>query len=568
MELNIKPFHKNTYAKGGILIKNSSPKVWLNEIEKIGFSLNAIKSYPIPSKIANELYGCLIVYNDNLKIKDIGKNAYCQVIENKVFIPENAIIYPAISPKDFENIFDENQYILHPDFGFFELNETVNWNLLILIPEEVKVLIKEPYKTVFIPQQLKSIRIEANLDQAFNAIDNPFSEEEFIEKLPFDMQKILKGNQREMDKFLKFLEQNPEQALKFAVPLDTLGTFRGNNDGSFRFGNKSNIDFLKWLKVLVIINVAIIIIIAVVSICGSLLSSLAFIFIFWLIRYLIKGYNERSFKSTVGNRSSFLLDNSRFNALQNKYENLAKEFTKQKEYHKAANVYLRLLKDNNKAAETLEKAGHYNEAAAIYLKYCKNKSKAAECYEEGKMYLQAIEIYKELPENNFEKIGDLYVKLNQHEEAQEYYIFVIEDYKKKYQFVKASLIFRKKIYDFQSAQDLLFEGWRSKIDAYNCLNNYFANIQDIDVLKSRIIATYNNDVDETNNINFVQVLKNEYSKDDDDLKELIRNIVYEIVAEKIQEEPNVVSELIFFNKTDKQYTKDVMKYKLNRKTKY
>jgi hypothetical protein len=56
--------------------------------------------------------------------------------------------------------------------------------------------------------------------------------------LPFDMKKVLKGNNAEVEKYLKYLAQNPEAALKMAIPLDMMGTSRGKAYANLRF--KSN----------------------------------------------------------------------------------------------------------------------------------------------------------------------------------------------------------------------------------------------------------------------------------------------------------------------------------------
>jgi Tfp pilus assembly protein PilF len=82
-------------------------------------------------------------------------------------------------------------------------------------------------------------------------------------------------------------------------------------------------------------------------------------------------------------------------------------------------------------------------------------------------------LYKELNED--EKVGDLYVILNDKVKANKYFEKVIENYKTNFQYVKASLVYKNKIGDCSQAQDLLMEGWRANKDAGKCLNNYFAN---------------------------------------------------------------------------------------------
>ena len=48
---------------------------------------------------------------------------------------------------------------------------------------------------------------------------------------------------------------------------------------------------------------------------------------------------------------------------------------------------------------------------------------------------------------------------------------------------------------------------------------------------------------------------------------MIRNIAYEITAERVDVNPEIASELVHFNKNNKSLLKDVMKYKLKMKKK-
>jgi hypothetical protein len=69
MELRIKPFPKNNYPKKGLLIKGSSPLVWLYEMEILGIDLHEVQSFPIPSTEPNILYGCFLVFKNRLRTK-------------------------------------------------------------------------------------------------------------------------------------------------------------------------------------------------------------------------------------------------------------------------------------------------------------------------------------------------------------------------------------------------------------------------------------------------------------------------------------------------------------------
>lgn len=262
---------------------------------------------------------------------------------------------------------------------------------------------------------------------------------------------------------------------------------------------------------------------------------------------------------SAGSGGSALIDSERFATIQNRYEKMAEEFKERKDYAKAAHVYMRLLKNHYKAADVLEEGELFSEAAAVHLKYCNNKNKAAECYEKGHVYKQSIELYRELNQN--EKVGDLYTILKDKPEADKFYGKVIDEYKVNNQYVKASFIYKNKIKNIEDAQDVLITGWRSNKDAFNCLNNYFVNIESREKLSMAITSIYESDVSAENSELFLQAMKHEFKKHED-LEEITKNIAYEIVADKITIKPDIASELVAFNEKNKSMLKDVMRYKL------
>lgn len=596
MELKLRINSKNTFPKGGVFIKSGLPKVWLQEIQNIGLAFHLVKAFPVPGANANELFGCLLVLDQShIKADRIGKNYFYQLIENKLFIPENTIVTPQLTKAEWHNLFSEHYHFMHPDIGLVELKDEVSWIDLLETPVLKEVDILEPSKTIHIPQYISSLRYEANTEEILEALEKPFSQEDMPDELPFDMEELMKGNQREMDKFLAFLEKNPEMALKLAIPLDTLGTARGGFDGKFSFEgngsgfsgggsfsggsrntiNESKFDGKPFLIVFKIIFVLVLLFnmkscdFTNSNIGGS--SPFALIVILFAISLIIAlalisngsssssgGYSPPR-QPSAGSGGSALIDSERFATIQNRYEKMAEEFKERKDYAKAAQVYMRLLKNHYKAADVLEEGELFSEAAAVHLKYCNNKNKAAECYEKGHVYKQSIELYRELNQN--EKVGDLYTILKDKPEADKFYGKVIDEYKVNNQYVKASFIYKNKIKNIEDAQDVLITGWRSNKDAFNCLNNYFVNIESREKLSRAITSIYESDVSAENSELFLQAMKHEFKKHED-LEEITKNIAYEIVADKITTKPDIASELVAFNEKNKSMLKDVMKYKL------
>ena len=103
MELRIKPFPKNSFPKRGLLIKGSSPSLWLREMDLLDIDLNEVRSFPIPSNEPNVLYGCFLVFR-NLAPSEIGRNSYFQCVDDKFFIPENTVFYPKVNSEEWQNI--------------------------------------------------------------------------------------------------------------------------------------------------------------------------------------------------------------------------------------------------------------------------------------------------------------------------------------------------------------------------------------------------------------------------------------------------------------------------------
>jgi hypothetical protein len=573
MELQIKPHIKNNFPLGGILIKGNSVTLWLKEIQSLKLNLKELQVYPIPNTIPNTIWGCLIITTDKINTHQVGKNELCQMVSPNLYIPERASLSPAITAIEINQLFSSAKHIIHPEFGLVELTEELNFETLLCKPELKSYFVLKPKNSVFIPKKIKSFQIkpvtpeeilknleenvfpkkekmkdkslnifekgklafykmlftktkkatnsndsENNKTQIGSAIEsfiNLISKKEsnWQEKLQRDFENLEERNKKQVDKLLDLLKNNPEEALKYAIPLDDTGTTRGGNKTQFELSKR-------WYDL---------------SLFGNLSSS-------------------------FGNGSVDLGDH--FHELKNQYNLSAQELIKQNEHHKAAFIYMKLLKNNLMAAQTLENGNYFWEAATIYLKSAGNKKKAAECYEKGKMTHEAIELYKELSEN--EKVGDLYLTIQKRKEANIYFEKVIDHYKLKNQYVKASLIYKNKMNNELGGQALLLAGWRGNADAINCLNNYFSNFKDIKLLKNEINSIYKNDLTQQNSESFLQVIQHEYDKKNE-LSDMIKEMAYEIIAAQIPTNPSIVSEMKGFNKNDKELVKDALRFRVGKK---
>ncbi|WP_228451947.1 hypothetical protein [Chryseobacterium sp. G0186] len=298
------------------------------------------------------------------------------------------------------------------------------------------------------------------------------------------------------------------------------------------------------------------------SVIGTLIIFLIVAFIILMVIAALKDkeQNERNSRRKGAAGGNFYLETSLFDRIRSKYEELAEKYIAEKDYKKAAKVYMNLLQDNYRGAKTLENGLFYNEAAAVYLKKLKNKSDAASCYEKAKQYKKAIDLYKDMEQK--EKVGDLYKEINDLQNAHTYYQMVADDYTTNKQMVKASLVYRKKMEKTEEAQKILLKGWEEDKDAFNCLNNYFANIVDVKKLETEIQDLYAKTPD-YKKIIYLDAMKHEFKKDPE-LQSITRNIAYEIIAEKVGNRSEIVNELKHFNPDDEVILKDISRFKTGR----
>ncbi|WP_418122503.1 tetratricopeptide repeat protein [Chryseobacterium sp. PTM-20240506] len=298
------------------------------------------------------------------------------------------------------------------------------------------------------------------------------------------------------------------------------------------------------------------------SVLGTLGIFVAVAIIIFVVMISLKDKEKNDQRSGRRGNSggNFYLENSLFDRIRSKYEELAEKYITEGDYKKAAKVYMNLLQDNYRAAKTLENGGFYNEAAVIYLKRLHNKSDAAACYEKAKQYRKAIDLYKELDQK--EKVGDLYKEMNDIKNAHIYYQMLADDFVDNSQMVKASLIYRKKMEMPDEAQKILLTGWKENKDAFNCLNNYFANIFDSTKLEREIQHLYE-ETPADKKLIYLEAMKYEFKKNSS-LQTVTRNIAYEIISEKVETHSEIVNELKYFNPDDSLILKDISRYKTGR----
>lgn len=485
MELSLKPSQHNHFPLNGILVKGASVKRWLLELQRMELNLNHVSVYPLPGLTANSVWGCLIVPQSVISQLNLEQNEICQQVSSNFFIANKSELFPVMTVTELEKLFAQSVWLMHPEIGLVELKETLDVSKLITLPHEALLRVIQPESAPFIPKEIKSFQVApVDVEKSLEKLEEQFFPKRekmedqplsFFEKVkmqfyklqfrkkeggnklgtrsnssdsaqrtgevngfgkfmqslmkPFNGKKkgnysdrihenledLEKRNQKQLDKLLDMLRNNPDEALKYAIPLDETGSSRGQSNGRLELSKN-------W----------------------SVFSIFA----------------DRQLSNTRSGGSVDIGDY--YGSLKEQYRQTAAELIKQKNYEKAAFVYMKLLKDDRSAAETLAKGELYQDAASIYLKLLNDKPKAAECFVQGNLIANAIDLYKELKDH--EKVGDMYTILHRKKEADVYYEQVAANHKEMNQYIKASLIYKNKMNLNSSAQETLMKGWRADHD--------------------------------------------------------------------------------------------------------
>lgn len=578
MELKLYPTEQNYYPLQAIFIRGISVTTWLSEMELMHINLKDVIVYPLPGLALNSLSGCLVIFQNTIDNLDVRKNIRCQRIGMQLYLPEYTNLTPQISLDEIENILSRFPHFLHPELGLIELDEEIAWHSLLSVKEEQQISQIKPQATSQTPENIKNFRISvvpqegignilneieksANIDKLANkplttteklklsiykkmmggadpdeineentpsvlkyikSISHIMSQKDrgnkhLDERLLDDYNKLYNQEKNELDKLLDLLRNDPEKALDYAVPIDDRGTARGEEKGGFRMNRMNNNH-----------------------------SSLNALF-------------KRDLGSGVGGYYS--MEDDEIIKLQNQYRSSALQLIQQKKYLQASYIYIKLLKNNYEAATMFEDAKLYKESGDVYKELIKNNLKAAECYEKGKLYEEAIEILKN--EHQYEKVGDLYIKMRNKKAADIFYKKEIDRYVDEKQYIKAAELSAVKMEDIRYAQSLLLQGWTECADPYNCLGKYFSNIEKKEERYREIKRVFENQLTKNNREGFLQILKKEYLQNDD-FNPMIKDFAYQIISNILPENKYIAGELIAFNKNDNLLLKDTLRYKQSR----
>jgi tetratricopeptide (TPR) repeat protein len=323
--------------------------------------------------------------------------------------------------------------------------------------------------------------------------------------------------EEEIRRLLHLFENNLEEALKYAIPLDSPYHNRGTAPASSRlFARLANFDL----------------------------------------------------RSLGGGGRVDTWDVSNYEAeLRKNYYLVATKAMEAKDFKRAAYIYAHLLGDYTNAAKALEQGRYYREAAIFYRDHLKNMPEAALCLERGGLLLEAIELY--LPLKKYEHVGDLYRKMNQHQKAAYYYEQCEKDALDRQDYLEAARFAHDKLVQPDRARQILLRGWKEGNQAERCLKQYFDAVKEDQALVSRQVQevfTFHTPKPMRPSFLNVLVQLNDHQLDTQ-LLETSRNVAYEIISEEVAEgNPDHLFVLKKFLPEDHLVASDCSRYASNQQS--
>jgi tetratricopeptide (TPR) repeat protein len=573
LPLTLVPTASNSYPLQGILIQGAAPLAWLQALSQLRLEEEQVICYAVPDRQPNQIWGCLVVTNTPIKATDIAPHLALQWVHQSLFIPEHCQLSPHLTAAGLSDILFNKNHLLHPSLGLVELFEPLDWSSLLLPPLQHNSISKAPEEGSIMPDTIKVFTVEAApITESLDSLDavvpqrkdlqnKPLSAAEVLrlkklrawkehhlqqkdqpkakglwarlqdkvravppwtEELEQELEALEQRNKHPMSRLVDLFKEDPEEALKYAIPL---------HNGQIGRGYGSSTEGGNWD---------------------------------WMPRWASTSlFQSSSGSGGYSSSGSFSVPNSEYYELQRQYQVAAQKLIKEGKFDKAAFIYLRLLRSPKLAAETLIKNGSYEQAASIYLKYLNDKPNAAFCYEKANRLQQALELYKELGNNK--KVGDLYQQLGQAALAKTYYEKVLEKFLEGKKYHAAALFCADVLDDEERSFELAFAGWFHGTKPIECLQYCLDALVDSLAERAFLEDLYKNGFTENRLTEFLQILRNYYNQEEEEQLPWVRALAYQAITDNAPQAPHLLRQLLYFNPKDKHLSKDILRFRLSEK---
>lgn len=562
-------------------IRGSSATTWLKEISRWKIPVDQLECYLLPQSIQSiEPAGLFVVFGE-VDIKQIDFLEPYTCIEQKLFIPVNAGIFPPVSSGELQSLLRWPLQVYHPVIGLidFEKEDAVqtgdlfyygtpdqqDWSFAHpgIFPRPVfsRIDVVQPSAEELIEEIQKEIGQQSLADIPKDKANDPSAIEKLFDDIKYgllkglftgaqqinkllpesgndnyqntgkeglleklgrwlyqNLEELEKKRKDEISRLLNMFDENTEEALQYAIPLDSPYLNRGSSEQRSSSLSRNPLDF----------NLG---------------------------------------RLGGGRRVDTWDVSDRYNDLRTKYLNAAQKEIEKKDFKKAAYVYAHLLGDYHGAANVLEQGKMYREAAALHKDHLKNIPAAAECLERGALYNEAIELYKDLKKD--EKIGDLYSILQQQKQAVMYYEKHIDVQIMNSDYLDAARVMNEKLEAKERAKETLLDGWKHSYQYEPCLKKYFEIILDTEneSVEARAKNIFARHTAKHKRLPFLNVL--EYlnvKKSDESFTIAAREMAYEIVHNEAEVgNVHALHSLKKFFPGDKLIGSDTSRYTTNSK---
>lgn len=552
----------------GVFVEDAKITTWIETASQLG--VDRVQFFPVPGNEANTVSGALLI-SDQIGTEQTTRNPLVYNLGGVFYVLSNSHISPQLNELAIIERFGFTPHFFHPVYGLIELQELTDWApFLELNQTPIDILQPEPgprfparLREYFIreiePEEVLKSLIEKSVPQRKSLESKPLSSWEkfklksygFIlgkkgkggkqdadgekidgttsegagssanesvetkkswwkrkkDNIQKEFENLEERNKQELDKLMDMLKKDPDEALKYALPIDRSEYSRGPEVG-----------------------------------------------------YTMQKRWGLGFSNGSGSGGSVNLGESKTDALRRQYTEMAENYADNEDWEKASFVYMELLSNPHSAADVLKRGKKYEAAAAIYLSKCKAKLNAAECYELGRFYGRAIDLYEELDRQ--EKIGDLYTRMGNEPKAKSAFGKEIVKLSQAKRFFDAGEISRTKLTDQQQARSLYMEGWNTGNRQNDCLNQYL-DTYDLGEKRKSIDHLHEENFEGRTAHHFLEVLKLQLDKNAE-LQDKIEVVAYETISRNSAKDSAIVNLVQFFNKSE-LVSKDVLRFKSGRR---
>lgn len=549
MQLSLKHTSTTHASPAAAYLPGTDVELWLLEMARWKLPWKDLQCFPVPVSLEdNRQAGLLVIFPENTTAQTSDfPNPYIR-IGKRLLIPQHTKLFPPLLPEELNSLSSWEVQFLHPTIGLvgFDEKDAIALEDVLRLKMAIEKDWSKARQASPVAPRLRSISIEeVSIENVFSEIhdslntkslkDIPSADDEdeslldtigynilkgsssllegFMDRFGKEMtpeeaasgetpplnqlhswmqgkmDDILNRREKELERLEKLFDEDPDEALRYAIPLDSPYAGRGTSTPSSQLG-KNNTDF------------------SLGGIGGG------------------------------GASDAWKIHNERYFALQRKYTESANRAIQEGDFRKAAYIYARLLGNLNQAANVLEQGGHYREAAALFKDHLKNKHGASRCLEAGGMLGEAAVLYEEI--DNFEKAADLFGEIGNTTKSSLLYQKAASKAIDNNNPLKAGKLYAEKLHDSENAQHLWFDqGWKKGTQADECLNAWLDSVSEGDgeTAIKKLDQVFRNDTPGHMEPTFGKVLLGQKKAlENEEIDAYAEQVAYEVISRNLQRE--------------------------------